>query len=675
MKKLIIGFTLFLLFGASDLSAQLLGKAEKQVLDCRFVSPIQQAFLSQHVNEKKIGPELEKKMREQYMKRLDPNRMYLLASDVAQIEKNFDKIFEKLKSKDCSSLNKTQEILVKRVKERAQFANQFLSKDYKFDSSVELKLDRDKGPYPKTEKEAQEYLAQYIHFQIANYLITETPIEEAKENVKKNWDRTVKKIVETKEEELVSGLLDAFGRSLDPHTAFMARDNNEDFKIQMSLSLEGIGATLSSKDGFTVIEALVPGGPAAKSGLLQTQDRIVSVGQGDSGPMETVMDMDLKDVVRRIRGTKGTKVRLTIMRREAGTKKTFTATLVRDRVKLEDDAASLLTETREFGGKKHKFGIINLPSFYNDGRRGGRSSSQDVKAVIKKAKKEGVQGLLIDLSTNGGGSLDDAIKMAGLFIKTGNIVKQSTKEDPKGAKSILADTDADVEWSGPLVILVSRASASASEIVAGSLQDYKRALVVGADHTFGKGTIQTVIDIPPYSGDLGAIKVTIGTFFIPGGYSTQHRGVLSDVVLPGRFDGEDVGEKMLDYSLSPAQLTPFLSPEAYVTQGPGAWSPLTPETIKVLAQKSKGRVEKDPEFKKLKEDIEKSKKMGKVIKLSDLLNDKDKDKETEKKEKQIKSGDKAERDKAYLKRPELQESLNILADLVEHTQKSPKKSP
>lgn len=658
-----IALALLLSTAGISVQAQLFGSGGPATLDCRFVYPIQQAFLSQHVLVNDFSADIENRTIDQYLKRLDPSKFYLLEEDVKKIREIMGKVFKQVKAKNCEAFSKVQSLFKERVRARAEFAKKFLDDKYKFDSTVELNLERDKLPYPKTQEEAQEYLKKYVHFQIANYLLTDEPINEARENVKKNWDRILKRINETKDEELVANYLDAFARALDPHTSFMARDNNEDFKIQMSLSLQGIGATLSSQDGFTVIEALVSGGPAAKSGLVQPQDRIVAVGQGDTGPMENVMEWDLKEVVKKIRGPKDTKVRLTILRREGGEKKTLTITLLRDKIKLEDDAASLLVETRKIKGKEEKIGIINLPSFYNDGKRGGRSATQDLKKVIEQAKKEQVKGLVLDLSMNGGGSLDDAVKIAGLFIKTGNIVKQSTKEDPKGLKSVLADTDAEINWSGPLVILVSRASASASEIVAGALQDYRRAIVVGADHTFGKGTVQTVIDIPPYSGELGAIKITIGTFFIPGGYSTQHRGVLSDIVLPGRFDGEDVGEKMLDYSLSPAQLPAFLSTEAYAKEDKNTWSVVQPDWIKSLAQKSKGRVEKDPEFIKLKQDIEKSKANGKVLKLATYLNDKDK-KEKEKSSK-AKTKPKDERDKEYLKRAELQESINILADLIE----------
>jgi carboxyl-terminal processing protease len=655
-KQLLV---LLLMLVGVKASAQLFSKDAG--LDCKFVYPIQQALVSQHVQFQNLTPELEKRTIEQFLKRYDPSKIYLLEADRKKLEGELKGIFEKVQKKDCSALRAVQNLLNTRVKERAEFVKKFLGPQYKFDSNTEIRLDRDKLPAPKTVGEAEDYLKKYVHFQISNYLLTETPLEEAKENVKKNWERSVKRSLETREEELLASFLDAFGNSLDPHTSFMARDNNEDFKIQMSLSLQGIGATLSSQDGFTVIENLVPGGPAAKSGLLQVQDKIVAVGQGEEGPMENVVEMDLKEVVKKIRGPKGTKVRLTVLRKSSEGKQTFTITLVRDQIKLEEQAIQLLVETRQIRGKEVKLGIVNLPSFYNDGKRGGRSASSDFIKVIEEAKKQKVAGLVLDLSMNGGGSLDDAVKIAGLFFKKGNVVKQSTKDDPRGLRTTLADEDPAVQWNGPLVILVSRVSASASEIVAGALQDYRRAIIVGSDHTFGKGTVQTVIDIPPYSGELGAIKVTIGTFFIPGGYSTQHRGVFSDILIPNRLDLEDVGEKNLDYSLPPAQIAAFLSPEAYVKTGPDAWSVVTPEVIQSLAQKSKGRIEKNEEFKKIKEDLAKSAKdSGKVLKLSEVLKD---EKQKEKVSKKNLSPE--EKKQEYLKRPELQESLNILSDYIE----------
>ncbi|MFN8943010.1 MAG: S41 family peptidase, partial [Pseudobdellovibrionaceae bacterium] len=271
-----------------------------------------------------------------------------------------------------------------------------------------------------------------------------------------------------------------------------------------------------------MITDLVPGGPAFNSGLIEPKDMIISVGQ-ENGKVENVVDLDLKDVVSKIRGKKGTKVTLTILRKQGDGKKRFEITIVRDKIKLEDSAAKMTYIHREINGQKKKIGVLNLPSFYAPDNAGKdkRTASMDVKRLLLEAKSNGTEGIVFDLSTNGGGSLTDAVEIAGLFFKTGNVVKQSSRYEAR-EEGTLADTDPAVVWNGPLVVLTSRFSASASEIVAGALQDYKRAVIVGGDHTWGKGTIQTVRPVP---GDRGALKVTIGMFFIPGGYSTQHSGV------------------------------------------------------------------------------------------------------------------------------------------------------
>lgn len=626
---------------------------------CRYLVAIENGFLSQHVKYSELNQALQDKVVEQYIKHLDPTKVYLLQADVDKIKKSLSKVFDKIKDKDCSPLDEVQKILVEKVKERAEFAKGLLNKDYKFDSKVELVFDPDKKQYPATVAEANEFLRKYVHFQISNYLATDMKLEEAKTNVMKNWDRTLKRIMETKQDDIYSDYLDSFARALDPHSSFFSKDVLEDFEIQMSLSLEGIGATLSSQDGFTVVEALVAGGSAARSGLIQPQDKIIAVGQGEKGPMENVVEMDLRDVVRKIRGEKGTKVRLTILRKKAEGKERFDVTLVRDKIKLEDEAANILYQDKEIGGVKKKIGIINFPSFYADSRRGGRSSAADMKKLIAEARAKKVDGLVLDLASNGGGSLEDAVKIAGLFFQTGNVVKQSSRDNVKG-DTTYKDTDSTVDWAGPLVLLTSRISASASEIVAGTLQDYKRAVIVGNDHTFGKGTVQTVLPIP---SNIGALKVTVGMFFVPGGYSTQHRGVRSDVEIPGPYVNDEIGEKTLDYSLPEAKIDSFLSSEATVKEGAGVWTAIAPEWIKTLAEKSRARVAKDPEFKKIQDELAKTKEKGKIIKLSEVLKDKEK-KDKEKKQKALKAANKAEKDKEYLKRADLIEATNVLVDLI-----------
>ncbi len=631
-------------------------------LDCRFVYPIQMLYLSQHIKTNQFDAELEKRVIDQYIKHLDPTKIYLLQSDVATIETKLKNHFEKIKNRDCGFLDEIQKMFVDRVKSRAEFAKTFLGKKYKFDKKVEFVFDPQKKLFPKTDTEADAFLANYIHFQISNYLATDIKIPEAKTNVIKTWDRAIKRSTEVKKDEVISNYLDAFGGALDPHSSFFSRDGNEDFRIQMGLSLEGIGATLSSQDGFTVVEALVPGGAAAKSGLIQPKDKILAVGQGPAGskgPMENVIEMDLRDVVKKIRGKKGTPVRLLILRQKSEGKSRLEVSLIREKINLKDEAAQIHYIDREADGVKRKIAVLNLPAFYADARRGGRSSAADMKKLLAEAKTKKAEGLVLDFSTNGGGSLDDAVKIAGLFFKTGNVVKQSSREEGKN-EIVLKDVDAQVDWSGPLVILTSRISASASEIVAGTLKDYKRALIVGGDHTFGKGSVQSVLDIPPQSGEMGAVKITIGMFFIAGGNSTQHRGVEGDVILPSPYNIDEIGEKSLDYSLPPKQIPAFLSADAYVREGADAWKEIKPEWIKVLAQKSKERVDKNEEFKKIITDLEKTKTKGKLIRVGDA----DKEKEKKEKIKASKMADETEREKEYLKRPEIVEASNILMDLI-----------
>jgi carboxyl-terminal processing protease len=631
----------------------------KDDLECRYMSPIESGFLANHVRYTNRDTDLQNRTIEQYIKRIDPSKIYLLSADVDQIKTWMGNLFEKTKNKDCAFLEETQKLLVKRAQERAEFAKKFLGKDYKFDPKTEFTFDPDKKSFPKNADEANEFLKKYIHFQIANYTATDMKMDEAKKNVIKNYDRAVKRIEDTKQNDLFSDYLDSFARALDPHSSFFSRDSLEDFEIQMRLSLEGIGATLSSQDGFTVVEQLVPGGAAAKSGLIEPQDKIIAVGQ-ETGAMENVIDMDLKDVVKKIRGNKGTKVRLTILRKKGENKQRLDVSLTREKVNLEDEAASIIYQDKEINGKKKKIGIINFPSFYADSRRGGRSSAEDLKKIIKEANEKKVEGLVLDLSNNGGGSLEDAVKIAGLFFKTGNVVKQSSKDSSRSEQT-LADVDPAVDWAGPLVLLTSRISASASEIVAGTLQDYKRAVIVGGDHTFGKGSVQSVLPIPT---GLGALKVTVGMFFVPGGNSTQHRGVEADVVLPGPYSTDDIGEKFLDYSLPPQKITSFISPDAYVKEGQGAWSVLKPEWLKSLREKSIARVEKNEDFKKIEDELKKAKARGKLIKVSEILKDKTETKTKKDKEKAARYGNKEQKNKEYLKRADINEATNVLLDLM-----------
>lgn len=651
---------LFLMVGLSSSQAfgQLMSLVEQSPIECGSLQFIQGMVLATHINSPKLDPALEARVIEQYIKQLDGSKTHFLKSDVEKITAMMAGVFEKIKKRDCSFLTEIQKMFLAKVEARAEFVKNFLGKDYKFDPKTEFIYDPEKADYYKTQEDAETFLKKFVHFQVSNYLSADVKLDEAKKNIIKNYERAIKRVKEMDSEDLYSNFLDSFARSLDPHSSYLSRDFFEDFNIQMSLSLEGIGASLSSEDGFTVIQVLYPGGAAYKSNQVEVQDKIIAVGQAE-GSMENVIDMDLKDVVKKIRGPKGSKVRLSLMRMKDGKKQRHEVSLVRSKVNLEEEAAQILYQEKTIDGQKRKVGIINLPSFYSDSRRGGRSCAADLKKLVKEAREKKVEGLVLDFSTNSGGSLEDAVKIAGFFFKEGNVVKQAARADAKDER-FYADEDESIEWSGPLVVLVSRASASASEIVAGALQDYRRAVIVGSDHTFGKGSIQQVMEVPPQKR--GAVKVTVGMFFLPGGNSTQHRGVESDLIFPSAFSNDEYGEKSLDYSLPPRSIPAFLSPKAYASEGSNAWAQINGDWIKALRVKSQARIDKSEDFKKIIEEASKATKRGKLIKVSEVVKEKG---EKDKKAKAARSASKEEKNKEYLKRADVQEATQVLIDLVD----------
>lgn len=639
-------------------------------LSCAHLYAVQSKYLEKHVNFSKLSKDLERRTIEQFVKRLDGSKLYLLDKDVKDIERTMNNVFEKTHDKNCASLDKANQLFVKRVEERVAYAKKYLGPKFKYDAKAQIQRDPQDRPRPKTIAEANRFHENYMQYQVASYLATDMKLEEAKQQIIRNYERALKRVAEIKKDDLYSNYLDSFARALDPHSSYLSADALEDFEIQMRLSLEGIGATLSSQDGFTVIEQLIPGGAADASGKLKNKDKIIAVAQGTGGTYSNVIEMELRDVVKLIRGPKGSEVRLKILRKVPNKEAlNFEITLVRDQIKLEDEAASISYIDREVGGQKFKIGLLNLPSFYADNRKNGPSAATDMKKLLAEAVKNKADAIVLDLSNNGGGSLRDAVDIAGLFFGTGNVVKQSqraTSELDQMNYETLRDTDPAVDWPGPLVVLTSRVSASASEIVSGTLQDYKRALIVGGDHTFGKGTVQSVEYLPP---GLGAIKTTVGMFFTAGGESTQHRGVSGDIEFPSVYAQDDVGEKTLDYSLPPKRIKEFLSPTAYVNEGKSAWTPLNKEMITKLKDKSLPRIAASPEFKKVRTELDKIKKRGKMVIVGDILKDKEADPKKKKvgedgEDDENASLSREERKKKYLERGDVLEAMNVAADLA-----------
>jgi carboxyl-terminal processing protease len=486
--------------------------------------------------------------------------------------------------------------------------------------------------------------------------------------VTKRYDQFLKSVNEQSDEDVVKTFLVALAQSYDPHSEYMSPSEMENFNIQMRLSLVGIGAVLRTDDGYAKIVEVVPGGPADKEGRLKPNDRIAAVAQGKQ-PFEDVVDMKLDKVIEKIRGAKGTQVRLQVIPANAADpSKRNVIEITREEVKLkESEAKGEVIELNDTDARKMKFGWITLPSFYADfeGKakslvsnknapsEGPKSTTKDVRRILERMKKEGIEGLVIDLRRDGGGSLEEAINLTGLFVGPGAVVQA---KDANGKVTVARDDDKEPFYTGPVVVLVNRLSASASEIFAAALQDYGRAVVVGDQRSFGKGTVQTVLDVGKFmplfqdqGAKAGSLKLTIQKFYRVSGGSTQHRGVLSDIVVPSPTDTPEIGESSLPNPLAYDEVDP---------QPVNRFSS-TASLIDSLKIRSQERVSKDTEFRYINEDMKRLQERLELNKLS--LNEKARKAEIAQ-EKQRKEQRMAERKKNPVQNPP---ALEVTLDTVD----------
>ena len=639
-----------------------------QDLTCSHLPKLMEAFHASHYAMKSATSTIKIHAVDQMIKRLDPSKTLLYESDLEKLKPLLLDVFVSAEKGDCTSLRVVYDLLVARARENEAIVKKILGPDFRSDKKVAMNINVDKRPYPKTMAEKQGLLKKIIQFQIENALPTGIDLATAKSKQIHRYELQTMRVVEQNPVQLIATSAEAFARALDPHTSYLSPKNLEDLQIQMKLSLEGIGAVLSSDTGFTVIEELIPGGGAEKTGLLKPKDKIIAVAQEGDMPID-VIDMDLRDVISMIRGKKGTRVTLTILRRQADRQDRFNITILRDQIDVKEQEAKITYEIRKVGGRQYRFGVIDLPSFYG-GEKGGKSSYEDMKKILAEARRQQVDGIVLNLSRNGGGLLDEAVRLTGLFIGKGGIV---AVKDSRGQVTLLANgsaapvkeydkrsivaspaEDSRALYMGPLVVLTSRLSASASEIVAGALQDYRRAVIVGSDHTFGKGSVQSIIPLP---WDLGAMKVTTGLYFLPGGKSTQKTGVMADVRLPGWFLLEDIGEAALDYPLPAQAIAPFLGVRGNAVP---QWKSVDKPLIATLMSKSQGRVAKDAKFAKIiKENKEAADKKG-IIQLDDYR--KTMKKENGGKENETLPEQRQKAREQYA--PFVNESVNILRDMV-----------
>ena len=638
-------------------------------LACSHLPTLMKSFLANHYAMKSMTGEIKTRTVDQMIKSLDPSRTLLYESDLEKLKPVLQDLFADMQGGDCLALQQIYDLLVERARENGALVKEILGPDYRLDDKVELTIDVDKRPYVKTRAEKLDLLRKVLQFQIENALLPGIDLAEAKKRQIHSYELQTMRVIERTPEKLITSIAEDFARSLDPHTSYLSSKNLEDLRIQMELSLEGIGASLSSDNGFAVIEELIPGGGADRSALLKPKDKIIAVAQEGEKPVD-VIDMDLRDVIKLIRGKKGTQVTLTILRQGDRTER-FVATITRDKIDIKEQEAKITYETRTVNGRKYQFGVIDLPSFYGDEKE-NKSCYKDVKRLLAEARRKRVDGIVLDLSRNGGGLLTEAVRLTGLFLGKGGIVATkdnrervtilangsaaSGAEDGKRSVITYPAQDPRTLYSGPLVVLTSRLSASASEIVAGALKDYRRAVIVGSDRTFGKGSVQGLMPLP---GGLGGMKVTTGMYFLPGGKSTQKMGVEADVPLPVRFVLEHLGEAELDYPLPVQAITPFVGVPG---NGVPRWKPLEQSVLADLAARSRARIAKDPKFAEIiKNNKEAAGKKG-IVRIADLRKEMEKDQGGTKKQQETPAEwrKKAREQNA----PFVNESVNVLLDMV-----------
>ncbi|MBT8096324.1 MAG: carboxy terminal-processing peptidase, partial [Woeseia sp.] len=512
-----------------------------------------------HYRHAAVDDELSSQVLDRYIESLDNNRLYFLKSDVDEFEAYRTRIDDMVRSEPLNPMFEMFEVYRTRARERLQYALQLLEIEPDFTVDEEYEFDREEAPWATTLSELDEIWRKRVKNDALNLALTEKEWPEIQEKLQKRYSQFLKRMDQVNNDDVFESFMNAFAHTLDPHSSYYSPRNSEEYRIQMSLSYFGIGASLQTEDDYVQVTNIIAGGPASVDGKLQPKDRIIAVGQGTDGELVDVIGWRLDDVVQLIRGPENSVVRLQILPAGAlpgmGEK---TLDLTRGQVKLEEQAAksSIINVPRD--GREWRIGVIDVPSFYRDyealsnGDKDFTSTTKDVKRLIAELEQDGIDGLVIDLRNNGGGHLTEATALSGLFIDNGPVVQL---RNSNGRISRLDDPDpvARVAYNGPLAVLVNRFSASASEIFAAAIQDYARGVIVG-QQTFGKGTVQNLYSLDQYvrrsdDAGLGQLTLTIGKYYRVTGESTQHRGVDPDIELPSAIDATLVGESVRDTAL------------------------------------------------------------------------------------------------------------------------------
>jgi carboxyl-terminal processing protease len=553
-----------------------------------------------HYKPMPLDDALSEKIFDRYFKSLDAERLFFLQNDLEQFAGVRARLDDAIIGENLVAPFAIYNLYQQRFDERIGYARELLKTRFDFSIDEHYQYDREKAHWPKTEDEARDLWRRRVKNDWLRLKLAGKDERAIRDTLDKRYENYQSRARKLNNEDVFQIFMNAYAMSIEPHTNYLGPRASDNFDIAMRLSLEGIGAVLQTRDEYTVIREIVPGSPAGLSGRLKVGDRIVGVGQGESGALTEVLGWRIDDVVGQIRGAKDSVVRLDVLPADAGPDgKHALVALVRKKISMEEQAAKkTIIEVRD-GAARRRVGVIALPTFYQDfeARRKGdknyKSATRDVARLLGELKKEKVDNVLIDLRNNGGGSLNEAVELTGLFIDKGPVVQQRNAE---GKVEIESDTNVGRAWDGPVGVLINRGSASASEIFAAALQDYGRGLIIG-EASFGKGTVQTLINLDRFGQNdkvrYGELKMTVAQFFRINGGTTQLRGVTPDIKLPAMSDAENFGESSYDNAL------PWTSikPAAFVPAGD------LRDIVPLLDRRHEARVAKDKDFQYLLEDI------------------------------------------------------------------------
>jgi len=579
-------------------SAGAIEPTERQRRIMRLVSEVMQR---QHYRQAVLDDKLSSQIFERYLESLDGNRSYLLASDIAEFEQYRYELDDDIKSSNLGPPFEMFARLQDRNRERIAYAIRLLDTKPDFTLDESYRFDRSKDAWPSSAAELDELWRQRVKNDCLSLTLAGKDWPEVQDVLRKRYERVLKRVEQVSSDDVFELFMNAYSHVYDPHSNYFSPRNSEEYNIAMSLSYEGIGATLQLVDDYVTIVNVLPGGPAALTGSVKANDRITGVGQGMDGAVVDVIGWRLDDVVQLIRGPINTVVRLQVLPGGAtpGSPESLVE-LTRNKVTLEAQAAKKEMRTTRRGNQQISIGVIDVPSFYQDyqARSGGdpdfRSTTRDVRRLIGELKAEGMETLVMDLRNNGGGYMNEATALVGLFIEKGPVVQM---RETGGRLEVLDDPEPGLAWDGPLVVLVNRASASASEIFAGAIQDYGRGLIVG-QQTYGKGSVQNLYPLDRYAlgpkSGFGQLTVTVGKYYRVTGDSTQHRGVTPDIELPSMLSTTDMGESTRDSALPWDRIRP-----AEFVRQPGVEGELP-----LLARLHNDRIDHDANFQALQGDIQ-----------------------------------------------------------------------